>query len=387
MRVKMLKFSDSLDTTFAPTRYGDFKLKDGSFRSVTQYYLSRKALYFRKPELAAKILNARSPHKSLSVAEEAGLMRISDEPTFLNAGKTWGDESAKVMYAGNLAKFQQNPYMAHHLKRTGDAALVYCKPEDTYFGIGLNATDPDWVARNKWKGKNVLGEILVRVRERLVAEDEEKRKKREAEEEEERTKNAAKKPSTDINVYIHRMVVNSLKRIREEEAAAAEEEETAAKRRAISLEEKLKKSKSFITTIVNDDLSLPRAVVVAKAHRERFADSEKAKRWASLGSGLPSNLQKKLAIELMKRAGLEDHEGACGLKELEKIQTFLEESDGLQIKVLGSQSLLWKGPIDSENIIHLFYVDADESSDGEGHYVVCTRPQLFTSGRWIWRKK
>ena len=45
--------------------------------------------------------------------------------------------------------------------------LVECNPHDRVFGVGLSINSPDALIPEKWKGTNLLGRILVSVREEL----------------------------------------------------------------------------------------------------------------------------------------------------------------------------------------------------------------------------
>ena len=61
-------------------------------------------------------------------------------------------------------KFMQNPELASKLKNTR-GLIVECNPKDLYFSCGLAITHPDTGNTSKWKGKNVLGEVLCTVRD------------------------------------------------------------------------------------------------------------------------------------------------------------------------------------------------------------------------------
>ena len=50
---------------------------------------------------------------------------------------------------------------------TGEQYLVEASPTDLIWGVGLSEFDPDIYDESKWRGKNLLGEILIVVRERL----------------------------------------------------------------------------------------------------------------------------------------------------------------------------------------------------------------------------
>ena len=75
------------------------------------------------------------------------------------------------MYEGCYAKFSQNPDMKEQLLATGNTILVEASPMDKIWGIGRKASDP--LARKiaQGKGLNLLGRVLMQVRETLREEE------------------------------------------------------------------------------------------------------------------------------------------------------------------------------------------------------------------------
>ena len=70
-----------------------------------------------------------------------------------------------------MAKFTQNRDLIIKLMDTGDAVLAEASPFDRTWGIGLSADDERAVNRKKWKGQNLLGETLMKIREQLKESD------------------------------------------------------------------------------------------------------------------------------------------------------------------------------------------------------------------------
>ncbi len=85
-------------------------------------------------------------------------------------GVIWEGERYDVVFRGNDAKFTQNPHLQEFLLSTGDKILVETSPKDTIWGIGLDEFNPDALDPRKWRGKNLLGFILMDVRQWLCEE-------------------------------------------------------------------------------------------------------------------------------------------------------------------------------------------------------------------------
>lgn len=76
-----------------------------------------------------------------------------------------------IVTFGNVAKFSQHPELAAHLRATGDAVLVEASPVDKVWGIGLSAGDANANDPTAWRGLNLLGFSLMRVRRILNKEE------------------------------------------------------------------------------------------------------------------------------------------------------------------------------------------------------------------------
>ena len=79
----------------------------------------------------------------------------------------WDRCKEEIVYHANLAKFSQNEKAQYYLLSTGDKILAEASPYDTIWGIGLEASDFDSTNPDRWPGKNLLGKVLMRVREEL----------------------------------------------------------------------------------------------------------------------------------------------------------------------------------------------------------------------------
>jgi len=78
----------------------------------------------------------------------------------------WESKKVKVMEELVRRKFTQNPDLREKLLKTGDALLIEGNRwGDEFWGVNLKKPDPNspW----EYRGKNVLGQILMKVRDEL----------------------------------------------------------------------------------------------------------------------------------------------------------------------------------------------------------------------------
>ena len=77
------------------------------------------------------------------------------------------DNKLAIVEEGSFHKFGQNAELLNYLTSTGDLVLVEASPVDRIWGIGLAADDADATNPPQWRGDNLLGFALMRVRQRL----------------------------------------------------------------------------------------------------------------------------------------------------------------------------------------------------------------------------
>jgi ribA/ribD-fused uncharacterized protein len=83
--------------------------------------------------------------------------------------ETWDARKVAIVTAGNLAKFEQNAGLRRRLLDTGDAILAEANPKDFIWGIGLAIDDPTAQDPANWQGQNLLGKVLMQVRQTLAS--------------------------------------------------------------------------------------------------------------------------------------------------------------------------------------------------------------------------
>jgi ribA/ribD-fused uncharacterized protein len=139
---------------WTPSRF----VVDGvTYGCAEQFMMAEKARLFGDEATRGKILAAGSPrqHKALG-RTVAGFVQA-----------VWDRECLEIVVRGNRAKFGQNPDLRDVLLATGDKLLVEASPLDRLWGVGLRADDPKIHDTSRWRGKNLLGEALMRVRAEL----------------------------------------------------------------------------------------------------------------------------------------------------------------------------------------------------------------------------
>ena len=116
-----------------------------------------KALLFQDQETAEKILQTDN------VAEIKALGRSVKHFD----DKIWIKVREEIVYKGVREKFRQNPELAENLEKTGEEIISECAVKDRIWGIGLSMKDENRHCIDRWRGQNLLGKILMRVREEI----------------------------------------------------------------------------------------------------------------------------------------------------------------------------------------------------------------------------
>lgn len=124
------------------------------YSTAEQWMMAEKARLFNDETTLKKILKESSPKKVKQLGREVRGFK----------DKEWRRNRERIVYEGNYMKFTQNPDLHEKLLSTGDSVLVEASPVDKIWGIGLRASDPKARNISTWKGLNLLGRILMTVR-------------------------------------------------------------------------------------------------------------------------------------------------------------------------------------------------------------------------------
>ena len=136
-----------------------FTLDGITFNCAEQWMMYQKAMLFTGNEkLAEQILAHTDPAKIKACGR-----KVKD----FN-GAVWDGLRELIVHKGNLAKFSQNKELAKVLVNTGNAILVEASANDSIWGVGLDASNPDIYDQDKWQGLNLLGKVLMNVRDSIA---------------------------------------------------------------------------------------------------------------------------------------------------------------------------------------------------------------------------
>ena len=79
----------------------------------------------------------------------------------------WERHRYDIVLNTNFCKFNKNPDLQRALEATGEKHIDEASPYDLVWGIGYRADHPLACERARWRGRNLLGRVLMDVRESL----------------------------------------------------------------------------------------------------------------------------------------------------------------------------------------------------------------------------
>ena len=127
------------------------------FNCAEQFMMYHKAMLFLDRKTAKKILSTTNPKEQKRLGRR---VLNFDE-------RVWKYYRSSIVYWANEKKFTTNAACLSKLLATKGTSLVEASPYDKTWGIGLSESDPRAKDRSQWKGVNLLGEILTRLRVKL----------------------------------------------------------------------------------------------------------------------------------------------------------------------------------------------------------------------------
>jgi hypothetical protein len=138
-----------------------FTHNEHTFNCAEQYMMLKKAMLFEDLDTAHKIMLSQDPREQKALGRQVKNFDAD----------VWAYMAEANVIQANLLKFGQNIELWDYLRGTGNRELVEASPTDRIWGIGLGMGNPDRFDRSKWRGTNLLGECLMKVRAQLREEE------------------------------------------------------------------------------------------------------------------------------------------------------------------------------------------------------------------------
>ena len=136
----------------------DFEYAGKKYISTEQYMMYQKMAQFRAYDIADKILTETDQGK----IKHLGRTKLDNFNSAL-----WDKTKYAIVKRGIRAKFLQNTDITEILLSTNNAVLAECARNDEQWGIGIDINDDIRFDTSNWKGTNLLGRILMEIRQEL----------------------------------------------------------------------------------------------------------------------------------------------------------------------------------------------------------------------------
>lgn len=137
-----------------------FNYSNNDFSCVDQYFTIMKAIMFGDNVAIQRIASEENAAEMWKIGRD--VINFNDA--------LWAQQKVKFMTDALAEKFSQNAELAAKLVATGDSVIAACIADDSVWGTGKSMEDPDKADPSTWTGQNLLGQILVLVRNALKAE-------------------------------------------------------------------------------------------------------------------------------------------------------------------------------------------------------------------------
>lgn len=130
------------------------------FNCSEQGVMYEKALLFGDTDIAQQILQCVSSQQRLMKQLGRGVKGFNES--------LWEKNRIRIYKEHCYAKFSQNENLKMTLLNTHGKILVEASPTDAIWGIGMDKNTALTTPPNKWKGLNLLGQILTEIRIELA---------------------------------------------------------------------------------------------------------------------------------------------------------------------------------------------------------------------------
>ena len=128
-----------------------------TFPTVEHYFQWAKAKQFGDLGTQSKILKTASPKSAKALGKKVVPFDAAQ----------WEERKDQVMRTAVKAKLMQHPEILKKLRDTGDRIIGEADARGKYWGIGTSADTSFAKNPERWKGKNMMGKILMELRTEL----------------------------------------------------------------------------------------------------------------------------------------------------------------------------------------------------------------------------
>ncbi|MCE7997186.1 MAG: NADAR family protein [Roseivirga sp.] len=149
---------DVTSSCFSQWWVAPFTVDENTYPTAEHWMMAEKARLFGDVEMLEKIIQAQSPAQAKKFGRQ---VRGFDQAI-------WENRRSEIVVEGNVHKFTQHPELKDFLINTKKRILVEASPRDTIWGIGLSAGNERAAVPLQWRGKNLLGFALMKVRDLLM---------------------------------------------------------------------------------------------------------------------------------------------------------------------------------------------------------------------------
>ena len=132
-----------------------------TFNCSEMAMMYEKAMLFGDIITAGKILKEQNPRKQKALGRE--VKNFNKE--------IWEEKREEIVYRVLKDKFLNGSQrIKNYLKNTAGLILVEASPYDDVWGIGMAEDEPGVYDEENWKGLNLLGKLLTKLRIELYGE-------------------------------------------------------------------------------------------------------------------------------------------------------------------------------------------------------------------------
>lgn len=135
----------------------EFKVDRITYNCTEQYMMAQKALLFQDERIHQECLKKMHPKEYKELGRN--ISNFQED--------VWNERKIDIVFQGNLAKFSQNKELKEYLKNTKEKIIAESSPYDKIWGIGLAKDHENAIKPKNWQGENLLGFILMEVRDQL----------------------------------------------------------------------------------------------------------------------------------------------------------------------------------------------------------------------------